>query len=169
MGFSPAQLQEVFNLSRAAHHKWSAWWGSNPGCRGDCRTACPFVHGSGILARPSEGWQQKWMILSQGSETPAVPGPVAFSSPHLGPTIWLSQTCSESTCKEKSKQQVSQLPSCPWEPKRLVSEGDFLLQPVIPSRSVCMSFTLCRDSVGNGNKKTLSDTSELLEPNNPSK
>ena len=63
------------------------------------------------------------MILSQGSETPAVPGPVAFRSPHVDPTIWLSQTCSESTCEEKSKQQVSELHSYSWEPKRLMGGG----------------------------------------------
>lgn len=164
MGFSPAQLQEAFNLSRAAQHKWSAWWGSNPGRQGDCRTAWPFVHGSGILARPpSEGWQQKWMILSQGSETPAVPGPVAFRSPHAGPTIWLSQTCSESTCEEKIKQQVSELHSYSWEPKRLMGGG-----LSAPTRNP-QPFTLYRHSVGNGDKKTLSGTSELLEPNNPSR
>lgn len=81
------------------------------------------------------------MILSQGSETPAVPGPVAFCSPHVGPTIWLSQTCSESTCEEKNKQQVSELHSYSWSLGDLW-EGDFLLQPIIPSPLPCKETVL---------------------------
>lgn len=61
------------------------------------------------------------------------------------------------------KQQVSELHSYSWEPKRLMGGG----LPV-PTRNP-QPFTLYRDSVGNGGKKTLSGTSELLEPNNPSR